>query len=92
MVPYLSGPVPPDGLNIMHLDNPEYDRLAAEAITMTPPEACTSWNQAEQAIIGNLDLVPVSNASEPWFLRGAEAEIQYRGPVPTSLRVLARPR
>ncbi|PZF84712.1 ABC transporter substrate-binding protein [Jiangella anatolica] len=88
MVPYLSGPVPPDGLNIMHLDNPEYERLAAEAITMTPPEACASWNEAERAVIGELDLVPVSNASEPWFLRGAEAEIQYRGPVATSLRVL----
>jgi peptide/nickel transport system substrate-binding protein len=88
MVPYLSGPTPPEGTNVRHLNNTEYEELAATAITMTPPEACSYWNDAEKAIIGDLSQVPISNVSKPWFLNAAEAEIQYRGPVPTSLRVL----
>jgi peptide/nickel transport system substrate-binding protein len=56
---------------------------------MTPPQACTYWNQAEQALYRNLDVVPISDRPITNYLNKAEARItgQYI-PVPTSLRVL----
>ncbi len=89
LVGYLSGPVPPKGTNIAGVDNAAYNDLAAKAAAMTPPSACRYWNDAERAIFRNVDLVPVSNRTEHWFLNGAEAEMQrYNGPIPTTLRVL----
>jgi peptide/nickel transport system substrate-binding protein len=47
------------------------------------------WNDAERAIIGDLDLVPVSNRVEYWFTNKAQAAMQrYNGPIPASLRLL----
>ncbi len=88
LVGYLSGPVPPGGDNISGIKNERYDRLVAQAKTLTAPAACRYWNDAERAIIGDLDLVPVSNRSEYWFLNKADAAMQrYNGPIPTSLRL-----
>lgn len=89
LVPYLSGPVPPAGANIAGLHNKDYDALAAKALTMTPPTACTYWNQAESAIVRDLDIAPISDVKESWFLRKAQARIQrYDTPTPTTIRVL----
>jgi peptide/nickel transport system substrate-binding protein len=87
-VPYLSGPVPPDGTNLSGLHNEEYDELVAQARGLTAPEACTYWDQAEQALYHNLDIAPISN--RPWFfyLQNAEALTSSANfPIPTSIRV-----
>jgi peptide/nickel transport system substrate-binding protein len=88
MVPYLSGTMPPKGTNLAGIDNGQYDEYAAKAVALTPPQACEYWQRAEQAIIRDLDIAPLSNRVNSWFLQGAEAEIQkYDSPVPTSIRV-----
>ncbi len=90
VVPYFSGPVPPAGTNDSGVHNPDYTALAAKAQAMTAPEACTYWNQAEQALYRNVDIAPISDTSQFYFLRNAQA--QYGGgfkiPIPTSIRLL----
>ena len=89
MVPYLSGTFPPNGNNIGGVVNKKYDTLTAKAVTMTPPEACSYWNEAEKSIIREVDLAPISTRTEHWFLHKATAQIQrYNAPIPTSIRVL----
>jgi peptide/nickel transport system substrate-binding protein len=87
-VPFLSGALPPAGTNLGGV-NEEYDDLVATAKTMTPPEACEYWNRAEQALYRDLDIVPISDRSDVFYLRGAEAQAAgYSNPIPTSIRVL----
>ncbi len=87
-VPYLSGPFPPKGQNLGG-NNKEYASLVAKAQGMTPPAACSSWNQAEQAAYRDLDIVPISDRRWSYFLNHAKAEsVGYEQPVPTSVRVL----
>jgi peptide/nickel transport system substrate-binding protein len=90
MMPYLSGPVPPDGTNLAGIVNKEYDTLAAKAAGLMPPAACPYWNRAEQALYREVNPVPIANRPERWFLNRAMAQTAgFQIPVvPTSLRVL----
>ncbi len=89
MVPYLSGATPPNGNNTSFIHNPQYDKLAAKAVSMTAPAACPYWSQAERAIVSDVDVAPISNRVNHWFLRNAQAQIQrYDAPVPMSIRVI----
>ena len=91
MVKYIGGPVPPEGVNLAAIKNKDYDEQTAKAITMTPPQACTYWNQAEQALWRAADIVPVANRPTMFFLRNAEAQFMgYENPVPSSIRLLGR--
>jgi peptide/nickel transport system substrate-binding protein len=84
-----SGPVPPKGTNYAGIDNKEYKALADKALTMRLPDACAYWNQAEQAIIRNVDVTPIANRAQHVFLNRARLRLgRYAGPVPTSIRVL----
>ncbi len=88
-VPYVSGPIAPDGTNIAGVDNKEYNELAAKAMTMTPAGACAYWNKAEQALFRNVDIMPISFRPSYFFLKNAEAKVAgFYLPIPTSLRVL----
>ncbi len=90
MVPYLSGPVPPEGTNVSGIRNQEYNALAAKAASTLAPAACQFWNGAERALYRNVDLVPISDQTVPYFLQGAQARISGAHiPVATSLRVLS---
>jgi peptide/nickel transport system substrate-binding protein len=90
MVKYIAGPVPPEGVNLAAIDNKDYEKLTDKAISMTPPSACTYWNQAEQALWRAADIVPIANRPINFFLRNAEAQFMgYENPVPTSIRMLA---
>jgi hypothetical protein len=42
---------------------------ARQAAPLLPPQACTYWNKAEQALVKNLDIVPISNRADHWFLQ-----------------------
>ena len=88
-VPYLSGPNSPNGTNVGGVHNSDYERLAAKAATMTVPAACTYWNQAEQALYRDVDIVPLSNRVSPYYMWKAQAQTAgYSLPIPTSIRVL----
>ncbi|MGH4001457.1 MAG: ABC transporter substrate-binding protein [Pseudonocardiaceae bacterium] len=88
MVPYLSGPLPPNGMNLAGIQNADYDKLAAQAQTLTAPEACPLWKQAEQALYKSLDVVPVSRLARSIFLNHAEAESNGFQFIPTTFKVL----
>jgi peptide/nickel transport system substrate-binding protein len=87
-VSYLSGPLPPKGQNVSGVHNKDYDALVAKAQTLVPPAACAYWNQAEQAIWRDLDLVPIAGKKEQWFLKNTQPQITgWNLPIPTSIRV-----
>ncbi len=89
LVPYLSGAIPPDGDNIAGIHNKSYEEWVAKAVTVTVPDACPHWQEAERAIVRNVDLAPLSNRTDLWFLQKARARIQrYNAPIPSSIRVL----
>jgi peptide/nickel transport system substrate-binding protein len=89
MVKFVSGTTPPDGLNGSGVVNPQYTALAAKAQTLTPPEACTYWKQAEQALWHELSIVPISDRPTIYYLRNAKAEVSgFDRPAPTSMRLL----
>lgn len=89
MVPYLSGAKPPDGVNLAAVDNREFLSLAKAAAAKLPPEACADWRRAEQALYRNVDIIPVADRPNVFYLRAAEAAASgFMIPIPTSLRVL----
>jgi peptide/nickel transport system substrate-binding protein len=88
MIPFVSGPKPPAGTNLAGIENAAYDTAASTAGGMLVPDACKYWDEAEQALYRDVDVVPVANVAAPQFLRNAQAEMAGFGVVPTSLRVL----
>jgi peptide/nickel transport system substrate-binding protein len=88
-VPFYSGPEPPKGQNWTGIHNPDYDRLVAKAQNQPLPAACTYWNQAEQALFRDVDVVPIVNRPEQWYLQKAQATYAgYDRPLPSSIRLL----
>jgi peptide/nickel transport system substrate-binding protein len=87
---YFSGATPPKGTNLAGIDNKDYNALAAKALTMTPPQACPYWTQAEQALYRSANPVPIADRPVPYYLNKAEARTAgfYIPVIPTSLRVL----
>jgi peptide/nickel transport system substrate-binding protein len=90
VVKYMSGPVPPNGTNYAGVRNSAYNALVAKALTLTVPAACTYWNQAEHALLGQVDIVPVTNQPLRYYLKNAKAPLfnGYDSPLPSSIRVL----
>jgi peptide/nickel transport system substrate-binding protein len=89
MVPYFSGPVPPKGTNLAGVHNETYRALAIKAQALEADKACPIWNQAEQSLLRELDIVPIADRPETWFLHDARAQAAgWQLPIPTSLRVL----
>ncbi len=85
----LSGPLPPEGNNFSGIDNKDYTALVAKASALPAPGSCTYWNQAEQALFRNVDVVPISQREAFYYLNGVETNaIGNRIPVATSIRSL----
>jgi peptide/nickel transport system substrate-binding protein len=88
LVPFASGPTPPKGQNFAGIDNKEYQDLTTKAVAMAPPEACTLWHQAEQALVRNLDIAPIADRPRPWYLKNGDAQfVAFDSPIPMSIRV-----
>jgi peptide/nickel transport system substrate-binding protein len=87
LVPFLSGPTPPDGTNFGHLDNAGYSSATSAASTMADTRGCTRWNEAEESLFDAVDVVPFVNA--PSYLWGRHVTFDVATIlIPTSLRVL----
>lgn len=88
-VPFVSGATPPKGSNWGHVENAAYDRLVAEAATTVGEEAtCRKWDEAEAALVGAADVVPMVALDTVWFTDGATSfEVSGLGIVPTSIRM-----
>lgn len=72
-VPYLSGLIPPEGLNFASIDNAKYTELAAKASVLPGQESCAVWKEAEQAFFAESDIIPVSESPNYMFFNGAES-------------------
>jgi peptide/nickel transport system substrate-binding protein len=90
LVPFLSGPAPPDGQNFAAIGNAEYTRLAKQASATPGTPGCDLWAEAERSIVREADMVPVSIGMLNYFGNKAEYSIGQAGPEPTSVRLLAR--
>ncbi len=88
LVPFLSGPTPPEGgVNLASIDNPEYDSAVAEATLVPGTDSCDLWMQAEQALFADNDVIAFANETIPLFLDGATLELGSDGVVPPTIRL-----
>jgi peptide/nickel transport system substrate-binding protein len=87
LVPFLSGPVAPDGNNFASIDNADYNSGVAEAMTMTGTEGCDTWLEAESALVRDADVIPFANQQVSFFGSGAEFAV-VDVLQPTSIRML----
>ncbi|MBT2506045.1 ABC transporter substrate-binding protein [Streptomyces sp. ISL-98] len=82
---FFDGPVPPRGTNFGRVDNPEYQRLTAEAATKPGKAGCDLWDAADAALIKRVDVVPIVTNPQTVYGKG----VTFRsdgGIVPSSLR------
>jgi peptide/nickel transport system substrate-binding protein len=86
VVPFLSGPVVPDGNNFAHIANADYEQLVAEASAQEGAAGCDTWLEAESALVAAADVFPFANQEITFFGAGAEFAI-VDGLVPTSIRM-----
>ncbi|ANZ40983.1 peptide ABC transporter substrate-binding protein [Lentzea guizhouensis] len=88
LVPFASGPVPPQGANYGHVSNSEYEEQAKQAATKAGNTGCENWNRAEAALVRNADILPYFDSLVPTFVKGARFTMAD-GIDPTSIRMLA---
>ncbi|MFS8097214.1 ABC transporter substrate-binding protein [Lentzea alba] len=88
LVPFASGPVPPQGVNFGHIRNAEFEEQSKQAATMAGATGCEHWSRAEAALVRNIDIVPYVDSLIPTFVKGARATMSD-GLDPTSIRMLA---
>jgi peptide/nickel transport system substrate-binding protein len=87
LVPYLSGPTPPNGTNFASFDNKDYIAAVAAAQKQLGDSGCAQWAAAEKAIIQHLDLVPFAAANTPLIARGADVNLSEGDIDPASIRM-----
>lgn len=76
LVPFVSGPVPPQGTNFAHVQNQRYDALTHQAAAKAGAGGCGDWNAAETELIKAVDAVPYYNNVIPTFGKGAKFEVR----------------
>jgi peptide/nickel transport system substrate-binding protein len=86
---FLGGPVPPDGSNFAHIDNPVYRQESRKGLSAsTTEEACQHWNAAERALYEQADVIPVTKDDQPFVLaKHVDYSVNDNGIVPTSIRM-----
>jgi peptide/nickel transport system substrate-binding protein len=89
LVPFLSGPTPPDGTNFSAIADDTYDSAVQAASKMNGTDGCDAWLAAESGLVANADVVPFANTDLSTFGNGAEFEAQGQL-MPLSIRMLAK--
>ncbi|WFF00156.1 ABC transporter substrate-binding protein [Micromonospora sp. WMMD964] len=88
LVPFFSGPTPPNGSNFASVRNDAYV-AAVTAAAKTPGDGgCDQWAAAEKALLQHLDLVPFANSNVPVYARGSQLDLSTGDVDPTSIRML----
>ncbi|AYY12198.1 ABC transporter substrate-binding protein [Actinobacteria bacterium YIM 96077] len=87
LIPFFSGPVPPEGTNFAHLDNEEYQELTAQAAQLPVEEGCPLWEDADRALVSNADVIPFVDEVRSLFLDGVEVRLLANNYVPPSIRL-----
>lgn len=86
LVPFVSGPVPPQGTNFAHIQNAQYDALVNKAAAQAGAKGCADWNTAETALVKAIDAVPYFDSVAPTFGKDATFTVND-GIDPTSIRM-----
>jgi peptide/nickel transport system substrate-binding protein len=89
LVPFMSGPTPPNGVNFASIDNSGYTTNVQAASAQVGTAGCDKWAAAEVALLQHVDMVPFVNSSVPIFGQGAQFELSQNGVSPQSIRMLA---
>jgi peptide/nickel transport system substrate-binding protein len=88
LVPFFSGPTPPNGTNFAGVQNAEYAAAVQQASAVAGAAGCPQWNAAEQALTSNVDVVPFAYTNRPVFGKGAIFELSEGSVAPGSIRML----
>lgn len=87
VVPFASGAPGPAGLNFGHVDNPAYNKLVERAATMVAGAGCATWNEAELALVKDLDAVPFVSSVRRVFGKNAKFQVSQFLITPSSIRM-----
>lgn len=70
-IPFVSGALPPKGVNFAAIDNATYNSLVTQAESLSPQAGCPLWNQAEVALLKAVDVVPFASQRQVLYSNGA---------------------
>lgn len=88
MVPFVSGPTAPDGLNLVGVDHPGYMEEVAIASAEQGADSCPAWQAAEEALIDDFYVVPFATDNDTVHYNGATTTAAVLFPPGAALRVL----
>ena len=86
LVPFYSGPTPPNGTNFASIDNPDYTAAVTAASAKAGTEGCSDWAAAEKALLSTTTVVPYANITRSTFANKATFS-EGDGVDPTSIRM-----
>jgi peptide/nickel transport system substrate-binding protein len=89
LVPFLSGPVPPNGTNFASIGNADYDAGVAKASSEPGAAGCADWLTAEANLVRAADVIPFANQVVKTFGNGARFD-QALTLIPMTIRMVAR--
>ncbi len=84
----LGGEFPPNGGNWTYNTNQEYFDLVAEASLLAGDESCGAWEQAQNSLFSNLEVLPFHSSTETVYSTNAEFAYSKDSIAPTSIRVV----
>ncbi|MCX3058182.1 ABC transporter substrate-binding protein [Streptomyces beihaiensis] len=87
LTPFVSGPTPPKGVNFSDVRNQRYQDLVRRASAKAGTAGCPQWQQAEEALVKDLDVVPYYNSLTPVFGESARFTLSQDAIVPSSIRM-----
>lgn len=70
-VPLFNGPPPPAGINFTSVANETFAQKSAEAFAIPGKESCAVWEEAEAALIKDVDFVPIAANKLRLYFNGA---------------------
>ncbi|UYM06900.1 ABC transporter substrate-binding protein [Solicola gregarius] len=86
VVPFVSGPTPPQGTNFSHIENSAYDAAVQKASGKPGTEGCDDWQAAETELYKAVDVVSYVDSVVPTFGNGTEFKAND-GIDPASIRM-----
>lgn len=84
----LGGEFPPNGGNWTYNTNEEYFALADEASALAGDESCGKWEEAQNSLFSNLEVLPFYSATETVYGANAEFGFSKDSISPLSFRVV----
>jgi peptide/nickel transport system substrate-binding protein len=89
LVPFLSGPTPPNGVNFSGITNQGYTDNVKAASAIQGAGGCDKWAAAEKALFDHVDMVPFVLSTVSVFAKNAVFELSQGSVTPGSIRMLA---